>query len=184
MDTAMSIASEISTPLPEFMMRENTCCFTGHRRIPDYDAAEIPKLLDMTVGCLLDEGYRYFVCGGALGFDMLAEQAVIRSMKNGSDASLILALPCPNQTEKWKNTALLREYRYIKGYAAAIEYISDTHTDDCMKKRNQYMVDISSFCVAYYNGAIASGSGQTYRMACRAGLEVLNIHSALRGEEL
>ena len=115
---------------------------------------------------------------------MLAEQAVIRSIKNGSGASLILALPCPNQTEKWKNTALLREYRYIKGYAAAIEYISDTHTDDCMKKRNQYMVDISSFCVAYYNGAIASGSGQTYRMACRAGLEVLNIHSALRGEEL
>ena len=54
MDTAMSIASEISTPLPEFMMRENTCCFTGHRRIPDYDATEIPNLLDMTVGCLLN----------------------------------------------------------------------------------------------------------------------------------
>ncbi len=180
----INVASEISTPLPEFMTRENTCCFTGHRIISSADAEKLPGLLDTTLTYLLDLGYRYFVCGGAIGFDMMAENAVIRSISCGSGAALVLALPCPNQTDRWKNLELIREYRRIKGYASAIEYLSDTHTDDCMKKRNQYMVDISSFCVAYYNGAYASGSGQTYRMAYRAGIEVLNLHSALRGEDL
>ncbi len=171
--------NDISTPLPEMMNRDNTCCFTGHRHIRTDDVQELPSLLDFTIQCLLEDGYKYFVCGGAMGFDMLAEKAVIRSIKDGSGAELILALPCVNQTEKWRDIELIRDYRMIKGYATAIEYISDVHTDDCMKKRNQYMVDISSFCVAYYNGAVASGSGQTYRMAQRAGLDVLNLHSTI-----
>ncbi len=178
----ISIVEEISTHLPEAMCRENTCCFTGHRLIPSDDMAQLPSLLDTAVSCLIEDGYRYFVCGGAMGFDMLAEKAVIRSMKGGSGVGLILALPCPNQTEKWRDTSLLRDYRTIKGYATAIEYISSEHTADCMKNRNQYMVDVSSFCVAYYNGAWASGSGQTYRMAQRGGLEVLNLYSAIHGE--
>ncbi len=180
----INVVSDISTPLPEFMTRENTCCFTGHRIISSADADRLPDLLDTTLSYLIDLGYRYFVCGGAIGFDMMAENAVIRSMSRAENISLVLALPCPDQTGKWKNLELIREYRRIKGYAAAIEYLSDVHTDDCMKNRNQYMVDISSFCVAYYNGAYASGSGQTYRMACRAGIDVLNLHSALRGEAL
>lgn len=184
----IEIIDEISTPLPMFMTRENSCCFTGHRGIPAHDAELLPSLLDHTVRELCSVGYKYFICGGALGFDMLAEQAVIRAIQENYGAELILALPCANQTEKWhaenpRGLAYIREYQRIKGYASSIRYSSQEHTPDCMKNRNEYMVSLSSFCVAYYNGAIKSGSGQTFRMAQKAGLDVLNLYAAIRESE-
>lgn len=182
------IVEEISTPLPLFMTRENTCCFTGHRGISLHDEQLLPPLLDHTISELYSIGYKYFICGGALGFDMLAEQAVIRAIKNDFGVELILALPCTNQTERWhaenpKGLNSVKEYQKIKGYASSIRYSSREHTPDCMKNRNEYMVSLSSFCVAYYNGAIKSGSGQTYRMARKSGLDVLNLYDAFRESE-
>lgn len=166
--------------LPADMTRENTCCFTGHRHIPKDRADEIRSGLLKIVKILSDNGFRYFVCGGALGFDTMAAQAVIQSAEAGLDARLILALPCRNQTEKWMKTPdgenAVREYQRLKGLAEAIVYISEFHTPDCMKERNQLMTDLSSFCIAYYNGSVRSGSGQTYRMAKKGGLTIYNLY--------
>jgi len=170
----------MATMLPADMTRENTCCFTGHRHIPEERTDEIKSGLLKIVKILSDNGYRYFVCGGALGFDTMAAQAVTESAAEGLDAHLVLALPCRDQTEKWlrmpSGAETIREYQHLKGLASAIIYISEFHTPDCMKERNQLMVDLSSFCIAFYNGTIRSGAGQTYRMAKKAGLTIYNLH--------
>ena len=70
----------------------------------------------------------------------------------------------------------LRRYQQIKGRAEAIVYLSDFYTDTCMRERNQFMVDHSSCCVAYYNGFPRSGAGQTVRMAKKAGIPVKNVY--------
>ena len=50
-------------------MREksNTCCFTGHRDISGVTYAELANRMEPAVQRLIGEGYRYFVCGGAIG---------------------------------------------------------------------------------------------------------------------
>lgn len=43
-----------------------------------------------------------------------------------------------------------------------------------MKQRNKRLIDLSSYCVCYYKKYM-SGTGQTVRMAERAGHIIINI---------
>ncbi len=180
MDELEAVES-ISTPLPPDMHRENSCCFTGHRRIHDDLKPRLDMLLDEVINSLTDKGVRYFICGGAFGFDMMAEQAVVRAIIHDADIKLILALPCVNQTEKWKTDTregmdAVREYQRIKGYAYSIRYVSANESYNCMKKRNQYMVDHAGCLIAYCAlNHRRSGSVQTFRMAQKAGIAIVNL---------
>jgi len=171
----------LNEPLPYDMTRENTCCFTGHRMVAKQNEDAVRRELSRAVRVLAVSGYRWFVCGGALGFDTMAAQTVLQ-WREKMDIRLFLALPCLNQTEKWSSLPdseeKLSEYSRIKGLADVVYYTGEFYTKTCMKERNQFMVDNSSFCVAYYNGAPRSGSGQTFRMAQKAGLEILNLYDA------
>lgn len=57
--------------------REKTACFTGHRKIPPEKKNEITRRLKETLIQLINRGYLHFGAGGALGFDTMAEQAVL-----------------------------------------------------------------------------------------------------------
>ena len=57
--------------------REETCCFTGHRKIPEEEREQLARRLEATVEELIRAGVRYFVAGGALGFDTLAAQTIL-----------------------------------------------------------------------------------------------------------
>lgn len=168
------------------MTPETTCCFTGHRQIPSGLHDDVVRQTEHAVRLLIRTGYRCFLCGGALGYDMLAGQVVIRAAASHPEVRLVLALPCRDQTEKWLRAPgvsvdVLREYQRLKSEAFCVLYITDFYRDGCMKERNQFMVDHSSFCVAYYNGVPRSGTGQTFRMAERAGLRIYNVYSVLSG---
>lgn len=47
-------------------MREITCCFTGHRNIPEETRGELEARLDKAVRALAEEGISRFCAGGAL----------------------------------------------------------------------------------------------------------------------
>ena len=167
--------------LPAGMTRENTCCFTGHRTIPERDLAFVREKTVHAVRLLSSCGFRFFLCGGAVGFDMLAEDVIAEEAAKNSSVSLVLAIPCRNQTENWLKagkggTSAIREYMRLKAAAESVIYLHDFYFDGCMRERNQFMVDNSSFCVAYYNGSFRSGAGQTFRMAQKAGLKIYNIY--------
>ncbi len=164
---------------PDSIPREQTCCFTGHRVIAARLREEIVAAVDRYIKELYHAGYRYFIAGGALGFDMLAEVEVLRAARFDDDIKLILVLPCRDQTSRWKDIPgymeHLRRYKQILGMADCVVYVNDFYTDTCMRERNRYMVDRSSACIAYYNGYVRSGAGQTYRMAEADGLEIFNV---------
>ncbi|MGN1345331.1 MAG: SLOG family protein [Eubacteriales bacterium] len=169
----------IQTPLPDFIVREQTCCFTGHRVLAAQVRADLTAAVDRRIKELYDAGYRYFMAGGALGFDMLAETEVLRAIRFDREIKLILALPCRDQTSKWERVpdymAHLRKYKQILGQADYVLYISDFYHETCMMERNRFMVDHSSACIAYYRGAAHSGTGQTFRMAAADGLKLYNV---------
>lgn len=177
----------IPTSLPDYITRDQTCCFTGHRIISMRLREDVVAAVDRRIKNLYDAGYRYFIAGGAIGFDMLAETEILRAMRFAEDLRLILALPCRNHTIKWErlpnHVELLRKHQQILGRANYVIYVTDFYTETCMQERNRFMVDHSSACIAYYSGAGRSGAGQTYRMAVADGLDVYNVWEDMEHEE-
>jgi len=155
------------------MMKEKTCCFTGHRTLSQKKIEMIVKRLNTEVEQLISQGITRFICGGGLGFDQIAASLIISKKQQGADISLIFALPCRNQDEKWKDREK-QLYRSLLNEADDIIYVSEEYTHDCMKERNYYMVDNSAYCICAFLRDI-SGTGQTVRYAQREGLTIINV---------
>ena len=147
--------------------RDTTCFFTGHRELPMLLHA-LKKRLDSTILSLYDRGCRTFVCGGALGFDTLAAEAVLKHKRMFPDLRLLLVLPCHDQTRGWSE-ANERRYKAILEAADGVEWVSPVYTKGCMHKRNRYMVDNSSLCIAYCTKS-TGGTAYTVNYAQKNGV--------------
>lgn len=154
-------------------MREMTCCFTGHRKLPEPLQVELAEKLEETMIRLIDRGIRFYGAGGARGFDTLAAQIVLQLQTKYPHIKLILVLPCLEQTRGW-NVEDVRKYEQIKSAADKVVYISKEYTKDCMLKRNRHLVNNSSVCVCYLTEDIG-GTACTVRYAKQKGLEVINL---------
>ena len=106
------------------ILKEKTCCFTGHRVIPARVLPALAGELEQTLRRLIGEGVRYFGAGGALGFDTLAAETVLRLKGEYPDVRLILVLPCRDQTRGWKETDV-RRYRDIASRADKVVYTAE-----------------------------------------------------------
>ncbi len=108
-------------------MKNETCCFTGHRQIPPGEQAEIADRLESVIVSLYQKGARYYGAGGALGFDTLAAQTVIRLRESCPGMRLILVLPCLTQTRGWRPEDIA-EYERIKSQADKVTYTAQQYT--------------------------------------------------------
>lgn len=152
-----------------------TCFFTGHRNIPAQCLGDVTLSLDNTISSLVAEGFDRFVCGGAVGFDTLAACRVVVAKKYFPNISFSLVLPCRDQTSRWQNARDIALYQRLKGLADSVEYASDIYSAGCMHTRNRMMADMSSVCVAYYNGR-GGGTAYTVRYATELGLRLINLY--------
>ena len=155
-------------------MRQNTCCFTGQRHLPQNKIDRIVKRLNDEIDNLCRQGVTNFISGGALGFDQIAASLIIAKKEMGYNIRLIFALPCKNQDELWTDEQK-RLYRNLLTKADEIRYISEEYHDGCMKKRNRYMVEQSGYCIcALLHGK--SGTEQTVKYARINGLSVIIVN--------
>lgn len=122
---------------------------------------------------LIHEGYLYFGTGGALGFDTMAAQTVLKLQSTYPDIRLILVLPCVSQTRGW-STADTEEYERIKALANKVVYVSQEYSKGCMFKRNRYLVDNSNVCVCYLSEN-RGGTAYTVKYAKTRDVAVINI---------
>lgn len=154
-------------------MREKTCCFTGHRNVPRADQRKVANQLEKTIIKLINSGVCYFGAGGALGFDTMAAQVVLKLRKEYPQIKLILVLPCLTQTRGWMDSDI-KTYEGIKAAADKVIYTSQEYTQGCMHKRNRHLVDNSSVCVAYLTRE-TGGTAYTVDYARKQGLNVINL---------
>lgn len=103
-------------------MREQTCCFTGHRDISTEIKLYIAKQLECILRNLIGEGIRYFGSGGARGFDLMAADAVLQLKKEFPHIRLIMVLPCRDQTRGWRGEDL-RHYERVLSQADKVVYV-------------------------------------------------------------
>ena len=157
-----------------------TCCFTGHRVIPSGEKETIRNLLETAIEKAIQDGYRFFRTGGALGFDTLAAQTVLTLKQQYPHIRLILVLPCINQANGWKQ-ADVDEYERIRALADKVVYTSREYTSGCMHKRNRHLVDNSSLCICYLT-KLSGGTAYTVRYAESKGVYIRNIANILKSD--
>lgn len=149
-----------------------TCAFTGHRAIAEKDREKLIEKLDFTVADLAEKGVERFICGGALGFDTLAAQAVLR-LKEKKNVFLELALPCGDQSAKW-NGKQRAEYERIRAGADRVNVLFDKYVMGCMQFRDAFMVDNADILVSFYRGR-PGGTQYTYMYAENRGLKIIQL---------
>ncbi len=154
-------------------IREKTCCFTGHRNIPQAQIPVLTKKLTATIQMLAEQGVIYYGAGGALGFDTISATAVLRLQRVIPQIKLILVLPCLSQAQRWSRSDQ-EIYESIKQQADKVVYTSHDYTQDCMFKRNRHLVDNSGTCICYL---IKSQGGTVYTVdyAKKRGLKIINL---------
>jgi uncharacterized phage-like protein YoqJ len=158
-----------------------TCCFSGYRpeKLPwghDEDDARCEalkrKLYDVAEALYIS-GIRRFVCGMAAGSDMYFCEAVLALREEYGDLKIEAALPCEGQADRWSREQRDKYYDFL----SRCDYetlVSLRYTDDCMKKRNRYMVDKSSVIILVYDGKFG-GTMYTKGYAERQGLEIITV---------
>lgn len=158
-------------------MKDKTCCFTGHRNIPEHKKEAIKEALKVEIVKLINQGVCFFGAGGALGFDTLAAQTVIELKEQYPHIKLILVFPCYNQTIRWKEQDV-KVYEDIKSKCDKFIYTSSEYDGQCMMKRNRHLVDNSKYCVCYLTKT-TGGSVYTVNYAKTNNLTIINIANKL-----
>lgn len=125
------------------------CSFTGHRRLPEPEAFIRARLEPLLVRCI-QLGCQEFLSGMALGFDLLAAQAVLDLKQRFDHIRLTAVLPCPpeEQTLRWSE-AQRRRYNATLDQADRTVVVSPRYTGYCMGLRNRYLVDNCTLLIAY-----------------------------------
>lgn len=158
----------------EIILKEISCCFTGHREIFKKDEDDIKQKLTDTIEKMIDEGVVRFYCGGAVGFDTLAASCILSLKKKHRHIRLVMALPCTDQDKKFSKSQK-QLYRYILDNADEVIYTHDsTHIAGCMHARNRYMVDNCAYCICYIRKE-SGGTKYTLDYAKKCGLEIVCI---------
>lgn len=158
-------------------MERKTCCVTGHRPkgfpwnyendpANTYDHV-FETTLERIIEKLINDGYNYFICGGAIGVDQAFATAVeyLRDLKY-PHIQIEIAVPYPNQDKLW-NKADKASYQEICTLADEVTLVSETYTKFCFHKRNEYMVDKSDLVLVVWNGEEKGGTYSTYQYAKR-----------------
>lgn len=154
-------------------MKTKTCCFSGHRNMPAEEKSKVYKKLNKQIEILINDGYDTFICGGALGFDTLCASAVLAAKSSNDNIRLVLALPCKNQAERWKQKDI-DIYNSIIEKSDKVIYTSSHYYNGCMHKRNRLMADNSSCCICYLKKPFG-GTAYTVKYASEKGLKIINL---------
>ncbi|MDE6591538.1 MAG: SLOG family protein [Oscillospiraceae bacterium] len=151
--------------------------FTGHRESRVY-TEDMHKAINLLRKFII-EGVVDFYAGGARGWDMTFESMVMNLRENHFPLiKLHLILPCPpdEQIKDW-GAYDKQQYQKILKAADSVEIVSEHYDKNCMKKRNERLVQLGDICVCYYNEKHKrSGTGQTVRMAQKQGKEIINLY--------
>ena len=107
-----------------------TCCFTGHRVLKkDFNDQAVSEIIDK----LIENGYRTFLVGMAIGFDLKVFE--ILQTKKKFNIDVIACVPCKDQ-DKFFNKNQKEQYKNAIDNADKVIYLSEEYYDGCMQKRN------------------------------------------------
>ena len=152
-----------------FINRARTCAFTGHRIIEkDFDQNKLKNVLNSLVGLGCDT----FLVGMALGFDTLCFR-FLEQIREKTKIKIIACVPCEDQPLKFSEKQKI-EYERMLLSADEIVYLGQKYDEQCMMRRNKYMVDNASILVSYLRYD-KSGTKKTVEYAKKQKIEIIEL---------
>ena len=166
------------------LIKEQCCCFTGHRLLSAIEKEKLRVLLREEIERLMEKGFTTFLSGGALGFDTLAAQEVLRlRAERPGQIALVLVLPCLGQESRWAERDAAVYHDLIRS-ADEVIYTGDVYGPGCMFVRNRYLVDRSSLCLCCLRESAArGGTAYTVKYAQKQGIPVVNLAEELNRDQ-
>lgn len=158
------------------MDKEYSCFFTGHRLIAASKREWLERVLEKKIKNLIeDKGVVDFIAGGALGFDTMAANAVLKVKNEGYDINLHLYLPCYDNMKKWTKAQQYAGRMILAACPDTTVYVTQgPYEDGCMQRRNRKMADDARYCIAYC-ARRNSGTGATVAYAQAVNDDVDNL---------
>lgn len=145
------------------------CAVTGHRVLSsDFSKEELRAALR----ALAAAGVRTFLCGMALGFDLLCAEEVLL-LREELPVRLVACIPCADQAARYPKSARER-YERILDRCDERAVLHERYCDGCMFERNRYMVDRADLLLAYFTGR-QGGTKYTVGYAEKRGIPVYLI---------
>ncbi|MDR2903805.1 MAG: DUF1273 domain-containing protein, partial [Clostridiales bacterium] len=120
----------------------------------------------------IGRGYKTFISGGGLGFDLYAAAAILDLKREYPYIRLHLALPCMDYQRKWQPEQK-KTLETIISQADKTVYVSEqAYFEGCMQLRNKYMVDHANLLIAAYNGS-SGGTKNTIAYAEKSFIDIM-----------
>ena len=166
------------------------CCFTGYRpsKFPfsmDKNDSEYLKFENKLIEQILklaNDGCNEFMSGMAIGFDIIAAEAVmlLRNAYPKLNIKLTCVIPFPEQSaafsDDWK-----KRYDFLIENSDSTVLICPEYSPGCYQKRNKYMVDNCDCVITWYDGK-KGGTKNTVDYALKKGRYVFNINGQIEFE--
>lgn len=162
--------------------RSRRVAFTGYRpqKMPfgfdetDERCIDFKRRLYDTIETLIDQGYKHFISGGALGMDMFAAEAVLQLKAKHPEITLEMVSPFDAQAEKWA-PQYQRRHDLLFSQADMVTATGHEYTKSAMFTRNRYLVNNADVLLAAYDGQ-PGGTQMTVQYAKQMGIQVCCIN--------
>ena len=173
------IITDININIKE--LNSHIACATEHRgqKLPwgfnekDKRCKAMKKDLKNKVEFAINRDYHTFLCGMALGFDLIFAETILKLKRKYPHIKLIGAIPWSGQSLSWSDEQQKR-YNKIIAKLDGICCLYDNYNRFCLHERNRYMVNNSSLIFALFDGQ-PGGTKTTLEYAKKQGLEILLI---------
>lgn len=160
---------------------ELTCCVTGNRpqklsfgfNEAHPDCIDLKHKLAIELEKAIQTGYIHIIIGMALGTDIWAGESLLVLKKSYPQIIIEAAIPCNNQTLKWKMADKTR-YTNLLMQCDLKTVLQKSYSHNCMMRRNEYMVKKSGLVIAVWNGG-SGGTQQTLEYSERLGKSIVVI---------
>lgn len=157
-------------------MINQSCCFTGHRRISKADMPLVLHSTEKYIRLLIDQGVTHFYVGGALGYDTLVAELLFRLRDTEfPQIEVILAYPFDGYMNCWTEKQRQKGVQLLSFYDKVV-CISKTDSKEAYLQRNRYLVENTKHCVCYCNRNWG-GTAYTVKYAKQSGLTIYNTCS-------
>lgn len=163
-------------------MKAKSCCFTGHRKLPDGQRVAIMERTETAVKKLLSGGINRFLLGGAVGYDTEVARLLFCLKNVHRGIKVVLIYPFDGYTDRW-NDAQKAEYAKLLPQYDKVIKASERSGREAYLLRNRMLVDNSAWCIAYCQKQ-RSGTAYTVRYAKAQGMAVTNTAPGMEEDTL
>ena len=150
------------------------CCFTGHRDLPKGEAERLTEKARPLILLLIQEGFTEFRVGGAVGFDMIMAELLLRLRdEKKQEIRIISVIPFPSWRAKWSSEEIRRQNMILEKSDEVI-FVRQHYCQGIYMIRNRALADGAQVCIAYCNRP-KGGTAWTVRYAKQNGLRTYNL---------